>query len=60
MTITLLMNILFWVLLGLTSASFASTYLCILWIKDEKEGAKWAWRMVGAGIIGFILLAFLF
>jgi hypothetical protein len=60
MTITLLMNILFWVLLGLTLVSFASTYLCILWIKDEKKGAKWAWRMVGAGIIGFILLAFLF
>jgi hypothetical protein len=60
MTSTLLMSILFWVLLGLTVASFASTYLCMLWIKDEVEGRKWAWRMVGAGIIGCILLAFIF
>ena len=56
----LLMNILFWVILILTLGSLASTYLCILWIKDEKQAAKWAWRMVGAGIVGFIALALIF
>lgn len=60
MTNTLLMNILFWILLILTVGSFASTYLCMLLIKDQIEAAKWAWRMVAAGCIGFTLLAFLF
>ena len=60
MTSTLLMNILFWTLLGLSVASFASTYLCMIWIKDEEKGRKWAWGMVTAGIIGFILLMLIF
>jgi hypothetical protein len=54
------MNILFWTILGLTLGSFASTYLCLLWIKDKTKAAEWAWKMVGAGIIGFILLAIIF
>jgi len=60
MTHTLIMNILFWTILGLTLGSFASTYLCLLWIKDKTKAAEWAWKMVGAGIIGFILLAIIF